>query len=167
MIFDITPSAPDKHYGRVLNEYIRCFPDDAWIIIRDQDTQYLHHESTKICYEAIADNPQCDLFSCATNRAWGQGFSNDPNILNHHKLAYNRDKKYTTIRGIVPAFFWMFPKRLWIDNPFDDYPIIHGGKSFDTRWTQGKAWNMLRIDHLYVFHFYRLHKHHRNYAHLI
>lgn len=166
-IFEITPSAEDKLYGKMLNEHIQCFPDDCWICVRDDDTMYLQRDRKQIMLQAIMDKPDTDLFTCRTNRLMGQGISPDPNILNHHALAQNRKKGYVDIKGTVPAFFWLFPKRIWIERPFDEYPIVHRNRSFDSRWTGHVNWIKRRIEHLYVFHFYRLDKDPRDHSHLL
>ena len=168
MIYYFTPFAPDKLYGRAINEHIKHLPDDSWICVRDGDTMFLTSDYGHIIQQAIIDNPGCDLFSCSTNRAFGQKMSNDPNVLTHYREAINREKSYTKITGIVPAFFWVFNKRHWLKYPFDEHPIIHNRKSFDVRWCRDShKWEMLRIDHLYIFHLYRLHKPRRDYSHLV
>lgn len=168
MIFDITPHAKDKRYGKALNEQIACMPEDTWVVVRDRDTMYLRSDC--VLEEAITDNPGVELFTCATNRAFGQRMLTHSDILWHWKEAQRRaeKKEYTKVSGVLPAFFWMFPRTLWQRYPFDDHPIIHDRKSFDTRWCNdlGEI-PKIRIEHLYVFHFYRLQKHHKDFNHLL
>ena len=169
MIHHISPYASDKYLGRALNAHIEPLPNDAWICVRDNDTCFLTPNSGRLIEQAIIDRPDVDLFTCATNRVYGQGLSRESDIIVHHDTASRLEmgaKKYLRIKGCVPAFFWLFRKSLWLDNPFDDLPIISGNNSFDARWTKDKDWVKVRICHLFVFHFYRLNKDKSDYSHL-
>ena len=169
MIFHVQAYASDKLYGKALNNHIQHLPDDCWVIVRDLDTLPLTSHAMKLCEQAIIDRPDVDLFTCATNRVYGQGLSRESDIIAHHDNASRLemgDKKYLQIKGCVPAFFWLFRKSLWLDNPFDDLPIISGNNSFDARWTKDKDWVKVRICHLFIFHFYRLNKDKSDYSHL-
>ena len=165
MIHHIQAYSKTKHYGRALNQAISYYPDNCWLIIRDFDTMPFdgYHE---ILEQAIKDNPDCRFFTCWTNRAYGLPMDRETNILNHWRNAQGRKKRYTELKGVVPAFFWMIHKSLWTERPFDDHPIIWHGKSFDARWTKHMDEKKIRIDHLYIFHFYRLNKSHGDYGHL-
>jgi len=73
---------------------------------------------------------------------------------------------------IVAGMFMLFPKRVWLDNKFDEHPIIWENNnkmtSFDVRWTAKIKGNMRKILGLYVWHSYRLDRqHHSDFQHLI
>lgn len=168
MIYYITPFANDKRYGKALNDHIKLLPDDSYVCVRDLDTLVFSGTNLEqILMQAVKDNPETDLFTCATNRAWNYQLLRETNITWHKKEAKNRSKKYTEITGIVPAFFWFFHKTIWIERPFDNLPIIHNRRSFDVRWTQHNLWKKTRIEHLYIFHDYRLGQPVKNYSHLV
>ena len=173
MIFEITPFAPDKHYGRVLNNHIIGFPDDAWIIIRDQDTLYLQN-SYHIIEQAIVDHGDAALMTCMTNRVCDPKFIHSEHafsltdMVEHIDIARSQEKigGYQEIDGIVPGYFWLFPKTTWIDNPFDDLPIMAEGATFDIRWTQKIMGKKILITSLYLFHLYRMGTHRWDTDHL-
>lgn len=166
-IYHIGAYATDKHYGRALNKHIALLPDDSWIVLRDGDTMYLTHDWGEIIEQAIIDNPTAPLMTCRTNRAYGQGFDDNPDVTHHYKKAINRPKAYTPITTIAPSFWWLFPKRTWQANPFDDHPIIYNGDSFDTRFFRKLPPGAVMIEHLYVFHYYRLHDKTNSFRHLL
>lgn len=168
MIYEFTPYAQDKRYGKVLNDCVSITPQDSWICIRDRDTMYLDPNSGDLLYEAIRDNPDCKFFTCSTNRVFGQPLSDNTDILNHFKKTFEKreEKSYIEVTGVVPAFFWLFHRSVWEENKFDELPIIANHMSFDARWTKRLNIKKIRIEHLYIFHFYRLNKHHREYSHL-
>jgi len=169
MIYHITPFSETKQYGKALNEHIKCFPDDSWICVRDQDTMFLTSTSVLLLDKAIEDNPDCQLFTCATNRSYGSLMSTNADILVSCSKAQELEKqppRYSVLQGVVPAFLWLFPKSLWKKYPFDDLPIISGQKSFDVRWTRNMNVKKLRIENLYIFHLYRLYKERSDYSHL-
>lgn len=167
----ITPFSPTKHYGRALNRHISLLPKDAWVVVRDMDTMPLIPEFGNQVIEAIEDNKDASLITVNTNRVWGRPMDNNPDITHHiekaKKLAAN--KSYDYIGDVIPAFCWIFPRRIWADHPFDEYPILWPPKapnSFDTRWTVGLPGTKVRANHIYLWHTYRLGRNHRNYNHL-
>ena len=40
-IFQITPYGLDGDLGKAYNDHIKHFPDDSWILVRDEDTMVL------------------------------------------------------------------------------------------------------------------------------
>ena len=169
-IFEITPTATDKLYGKALNEHIQRFPEDSWICVRDRDTAYLPGvDSGAIMQRAIEKYPGMTLFSCSTNRSWGQKMDDNPNIIDHiHKAKeMSLNESYKPIKGIVPAHFWLFPRALWVKHPFDNNPIIHRANSFDVRWTRFMNCRKIKIEHLYLFHIYRLGSDVKSFEHLL
>lgn len=162
----------NKLYGKALNDHIKHLPDDSWIVVMDGDACFLTDDYGKVIEQAINDNPDADLMTCKTNRAWGQGFENETDIVKIRQWAVNASQKkyYRKLKTVLPAFFWLFPKKTWIKHPFDDKPILHKGSSFDARWCfqliHSNA-NMVMIEHLYVFHYYRLHKDIKDKSHLL
>lgn len=171
-IFYLTAWASDKLYGKALNNHIRHLPDDSWIVVIDGDTCFLTDNYGKIIEQAIKDNPDVDLMTCRTNRAWGQGFDPQTNITTIRQSAHELSKRpnaYRDMQTVLPGFFWLFPKKTWIKHKFDEKPIIYKGSSFDARWSYlllRDKMKMLMIENLYVFHYYRLHKDIRDTSHL-
>ena len=159
--------ARDKLYGKALNKRISRIPEDYWICVMDLDAMFLYPNQPDLMYEAIETHPDTTLFTCSTNRAWGQQVSPEGDITKHIKIAHEKAKEriYKPISGVIPAFFWLFHHKVWRKHPFDDKPII-SGDSFDTRWCRTLPGRKMRIEHLYIWHTYRIDKYHRDYKHL-
>lgn len=169
MIYEFTPYARDKRYGQVLNSHISLLPEDAWICVRDRDTMYLTPDSGDIMYEAIKKYPSADLFTCSTNRGPGQKLDPETDIREHCRTAAIRalNPCYSTYgkEKVFPAYWWLFPKRTWRNNRFDNEVIITEQGTFDTRWCRDVGSMRIKIEHLYIFHLFRLYKDHGNISH--
>ena len=169
-VYYLTAWSSTKNYGEALNDHIQHLPDDSWIVVMDGDTCFLTDDYGDIIQEAIKDKPNATLMSCRTNRGYGQQMSEEKDIVRLRKIAEDHSRlpaHYTKVNAILPAFFWLFPKKTWLRNPFDTEKIIHNFNSFDTRWVRKiHPKNMYIVERLFVFHFYRLHKKATNYEHL-
>jgi hypothetical protein len=168
-IFYIQAYATDKHYGRALNKHIELLPDDCWIVVTDGDTCFLSPDYGQIIAQAVQDHPEASLMTCRTNRAYGQGYNPDPDMIEHYRrsvLLSKSPKRYTPVYSVMPGFFWLFPKSTWLKKPFDDHTLIWNFDSFDTRWCRGMGGKKYLIEHLYVFHYYRLHDKEKKIDHL-
>lgn len=168
-IYFFTPYSRDLHYGRELNKHIRLVPDDAWVCVRDLDTMALTHTCCEKLYQAIEDNPDAVLMTCLTNRVQNNEFTCGEALFNESEIhvhinaarAIESNTAYREIEGVVPGYLWLFPKKTWIENPFDDMPIVANGGSFDVRWTQKIYGKKILILGMYIFHLYRMGFKHR------
>ncbi len=130
---------------------------------------------------AIVTYPDTDIFTCVTNRMGNakrcyQGeFSNNMDISHHVKTATMLERtqahKCEEIKDrIIAGMCMIFPKSLWQNNKFDDFPIIHKIDnhlaSFDVRFCEGIKGSMKKILGLYMWHSYRLGKSAADTAHL-
>jgi hypothetical protein len=169
MIYHIQPYACDLHYGREINKHIDLLPDDAWIVLRDYDTLWLSPNYGVIINNAIASYPDTDLFTVQTNRlgnpkrCYNGIRSKESDIEKHLIIAQEQELKHEhrcidvadrTVAGMV----MIFPKRVWLENPFDDLKIIDQQASFDVRWTRKIKGPIRKIMGLYIWHTYRLGK---------
>jgi hypothetical protein len=169
-IFEITPHAPDKYYGRLLNKQI-AESSAEWICVRDRDTTYLTTGAADIMQRAIHDNPDAALMTSRTNRVADERFTMgefmfaETDINEHIEVAKTLEGligEYMEIDGIVPGHFWLFPRSTWNITPFDDHPIVvEGDASFDVRWTRQITGKKILILGLFLFHLYRLDREHR------
>lgn len=168
MIHEFIPFDQDLNIGRAYNYYCSLVPnDDDWILFRDADTQFLTSDYGKQLQDIVDRYPNTGLFTCLTNRVgnlhqvYGGKLSDDPNILNHKKIATRLQKDnyfdFIPYNKIISGHFMMFKKSTWnvckfreedgkmlgIDNNFS-YKVLKNG--MDIKILQG----------VYLFHYYRL-----------
>lgn len=181
-IFYIQPYALDLRYGREINKHIEPLPDDAWIVLMDYDTMFLTPNFGRTISNAIVEyGDDTDLFTCQTNRlgnpkrCWMGEFSKEFDVRHHARIARSLEREPGHLckeveDRTVAGMLMIFPKRVWLENKFDDHPIIHTEnnrmESFDVRWVKKIKGNIMRIEGLYIFHFYRGDKDHRDITHL-
>jgi len=183
-IFYIQPYSLDMHYGREINKHIEPLPDDAWIVLQDYDILYLTPDFGRVIHNVIVEHgDDTDLFTCQTNRlgnpkrCYNGEFSRERDIAYHMRIARSLQRQHGTeceeVKDrIVAGMFMLFPKRVWLENKFDDRPIIdtedNKMTSFDVRWTAKIKGSIKKILGLYVWHSYRLDRqHHSDFQHLI
>lgn len=181
-IYHFVPGAGDKNLGREINKHCEIVPnDDDWIVIRDNDTCYLHPFINKQLEDIIKKHGnRFEIFSCVTNRL-GLGYQlpyglmNETNIIKLRDLA---DKHYSefydevkpcTMREPTAGLFTMFQKKTWKKLKYQD-GLANAGGFIDWRFTKGHLMKGRRIGickGIFLFHYYRLHQDNvREYAHL-
>lgn len=185
-IFFIQPYGFNLKIGDRLNYEIGLMPDDAWVVIMDQDCCALVDKLGDLLNNVINRYPDTDLFSCYTNRL-GLKYQRLPNVdmdnydmLYHHTIANDRlQEHYSTCTDIdkpVAGFFMMFPKKTWESFPFQSEIIdmnkeLNGKKGvyfdYDFSYRILKNNGKIRlIEGLYMLHAYRLGKHVKDVDHL-
>lgn len=173
-IYYIQPYALDLRYGMAINRHIQNMPDDAWIVLTDQDAMFLTPNAGRTISNAIVTyGDNTDIFTCQTNRlgnplrCYDGVFSRDTDILNHVRIATKLERNHghecIEIKDrIVAGMCMIFSKSLWKGNKFDNHPIIWENKnkmtSFDVRFCKGIKGSMKKILGLYCWHTYRLDK---------
>jgi hypothetical protein len=179
-IFYFTPADPNKKIGKVYNAHCESVPNNEdWICIRDGDTMFLTSNWSEIITEAVKRYPDTSLFGCYTNRIGldyqltEHGFSENPDIKHHAKIARERWEKYGSecveINKPVAGMFMLFKRSVWTRVPFKDELVINN-KFFD--WDFGerviKLGGTVRlIKGLYLMHYYRFDKGRQDKSHLI
>lgn len=165
-ILELTVEAQDRRYGRILNHHI-SESSAEWIIVRDSDTMYLTHDRGNIIRQAIKDHPDAELMSCLTNRVGMPQFTvrdmfDETDITRHigRAIVQAQKREYRQVDGIVPGYWYLFPRSTWINHPFDDDVLITDA-SWDVRWTRQITGKKITILGLYIFHLYRLQFDHR------
>lgn len=181
-IFSISPAAVDFRYGKQLNQHIECFPDDSWILVTDRDSAFLGDRYSQIIHQAIQDHPDCSLFTCQTNRlrekrrCYRGEISKNRDIVEEFKIARDLERKffkdpdfikYQEIGSHVAGLMWLFPKKTWFKNKFDNHPIFYDNQSFDVRWSNKIKGQKIMIMGLYIWHYYRMHKQKSDFRHLV
>lgn len=163
-IWHSTPFAADKNIGRAYNDFCEMVPDGDWICLRDGDSMFLHPFWGKQIQDVVMNQGQdYALLGCITNRLkstrqlYGNAFSEDPDILNHKRIADELySTKYNSVRNAghqIAGVLMLFPKSTWKRVKFAENTI-----HFDTLFSQavlqtgGKVGIM---EGVYSFHFYR------------
>jgi GT2 family glycosyltransferase len=165
-IWFFTPYDTDKNLGKAYNEYCRLVPESDWICLMDGDCMFLNSNFGHIATQYIKSYPKTALFIPVVNRVgknsqcYGDKISQDPDIRHHKKIADKCSKKIEVknmnhIRlPSMPCF--LFSKKLWTTvGGFDETGRILG---VDVRFSQKamKVGDCLRMNGLYMFHYYRL-----------
>jgi hypothetical protein len=170
-IWYFVPGCGHKDLGSAINRHCEIVPDDDdWILVRDNDTAFLHPFINKQLEDIIAKHGhKYDLLSCYTNRlglAWQlpYGLSDNPDILHHRELA---EKHYAEhYDEVIPAdkatagLFMLFQKKTWSKHPFV-CGLASNGDFIDYQFSNGLLQNGLKIgicSGIYMFHYYRMHQ---------
>lgn len=162
-----TPFATDKNIGRAYNEFCEMVPDGDWICLRDGDTMFLHPHWGKQLQDVVLKHGQeYALLGCITNRLrstrqlYGNSFSDDPDILNHKRIADELyTGKYDSVRNAgheIAGLLMFFPKSTWKQVQFQENTI-----HFDSLFSQAVLQHGGKIglmEGVYCFHFYRFDK---------
>jgi hypothetical protein len=169
-VWYFVPGAGDKNLGAALNRHCEIVPhEDDWILIRDNDTAFLHPFINRQVEDIVAKHgDRFDLFSCLTNRLGlahqlPYGLSPEPNVLHHRKLAEQHFAKHYD--EVIPSskptagLFMLFRKRTWLEHPFE--PGLAEGDFVDFKFSNGLLQKGKRIGicrGIYLFHYYRMHQ---------
>lgn len=169
-IWYFVPGAGDKNLGAAINRHCEIVPsDDDWILIRDNDTAFLHPFINRQLEDIIERHgDKYHLLSCYTNRLGLEhqlpyGLSANPNLLHHRELA---EKHYAEhYAEVIPSskptagLFMLFQKKTWRAHPFDQG--LAEGDFIDFRFSNGllkKGYRIGICTGIYMLHYYRLHQ---------
>lgn len=181
-IYHFVPGAGDKNLGRELNKHCEIVPnDDDWIVIRDNDTAYLHPFINKQLEDIIKRHGNnYEIFSCMTNRLGLEyqlpyGLMDERDIVKLREIAEKHYKEYydevvpCSFRQPTAGLFSMFQKKTWEKLKYQD-GLANSGGFIDWRFTMGHLRKGHRIGickGIFLFHYYRMHQDNwREYEHL-
>lgn len=157
------PYALDMNLGRAYNDFCESVPDGDWICLMDADSMFLTNNYGKLIAQTIKKNPEYSMFGCVTNRLRAKdqlvdGMYEDPNMLNHKKVAeYVSMENYTKVTQVdkpIAGLMMVFKKEDWKRNKFRNGLI-----GIDTMFGQGMLDLGLRIgvmQGVYKLHYYRM-----------
>lgn len=185
-IFFIQPYGFQLKIGDRLNYEIGLMPEDAWIVLTDQDTCFLIDKVGDLLNKTISRYPDTALFGAYTNRLglsyqkWDEVDPDNFDMLYHHKIAEEKLKKYystcSPVNKPIAGFFMMFPKKTWHDVKFQS-DIINKNKVIDGKrgvyFDYDFSYNVLKqggkvmiMKGLYIYHHYRVNKNIKDVKHL-
>jgi len=151
--------------GGGLNLFVERLPEDAWVCLRDGDTLWLTSDWGALVERVVAEHgDQYSVIGCMTNRLrsphqlHGGAFNQDPDIGHHREIALGRWVTHGTAiqplpRGVLAGMCLIFPKRVWVEHPFEERSI-HFDKTFCEAVRAGGGRLGIALG-LYLFHLYR------------
>lgn len=165
--------------GAAYNYEMERIPnDDDWACFMDIDAMILTPSNLfdDIIHEYIEAFPDTGIFTCVTNRMtippqlYSGKMDPDPNVINHglRALEYSvtRRGRIKNIKQPIAGVMMVIKKSMWKKLPFPtgkvlDIDMIYSGMVLD------RGLRILRMEALYVFHYYRFHKDTRDKSHLV
>lgn len=180
MIWYFTPYGIDKDLGKAYNQYAKLVTDkDDWICFLDADTCIgLVPKFGHVLQEIVDLYPDTGLFTSYASRIGNKQqrfagkISEDPNILNHKKIAKSQVHHYKTrvkeLNKIISGHLMMVKKSTW--DAIGGAPEGIGILSIDN-WISKRILrsgkNILLMEGIYLFHFYRLDTGKQDKSHLL
>lgn len=177
-VWHFTPWSNEKDLGAAYNEYMRLIPDGDVACIRDLDTMFLTPDAGDIVQKAAEQNP-LSVLVCFTNRIHpsakaqlaADSLFDNTDIMKHinyaHDIRHFPDNKTTDVAGPLSGFLMIVPKAIWNICPFAEGVGLLGVDTYFFKNLQRKGITIKRINHLYIFHTYRLLNGIENKEHLI
>jgi hypothetical protein len=170
-IWYFVPGCGKKDLGTAINRHCEIVPsDEDWILIRDNDTAFLHPFINKQLEDIIAKHGNnYDLFSCYTNRLGLKhqlpyGLMDETDILKLHDLA---EKHYSEdYDNVIPTekptagLFMLFKKKVWREHPFAP-GLASSGDFIDYQFSNGLLGRGFKIGictGIFMYHYYRAHQ---------
>lgn len=159
------PYAPDKQFGKCLNEMMAMLPDDDWVCILDHDCMFLTPDAIKHLYtyaemfpdalltsytNRVGFKPQCLNGVCSENgdvRTWVQKAERQKALL----------YRVTEMTGTISGFLMLFSKKLWNDCSHftEDKMILGTDNNWSARVLQ-HGYKIYLMCGILVFHTYRI-----------
>jgi GT2 family glycosyltransferase len=168
MIYFFTPYSWQHDLGKAYNDYVKLVPSkEDWICFVDADLMFLQPDFGHHLQEIIDLYPNAGLLTCLTNRVgtleqcYNNTISEDPNILNHRKialqLAREQRHKVKEIKNPFSGHLMLFKKETW--DSIGGAPEGRGILSVDNTITNRMArhnYSLLVMEGIYCLHYYRL-----------
>lgn len=169
MIWFSSPFSPEKNLGKAYNDFVRIIPNNSdWVCLTDLDTQFLLPSTPVQLQQYIDKYPDTGLFTCLTNRVgtldqcYGGVINEDPNILNHVKIARRLQSENSLEvkehNALISGHLMMFRKDVW-DRvgkfPEETGKMLGVDNRFSKRITR-EGYKIRIMMGVYIFHYYRL-----------
>lgn len=168
----------EKDIGVAYNRYCENVPEDDWICLMDGDAMFLVSNYGHLIQKYIDSYPNTELFVPVTNRVgkgshcWRGKRSDEPDMRVHKQIADQCARSPLEVKDMnhvrwpsMPCF--VFPKKVWHKvGGFDETGNILG---VDVRFSQKvmeAGGSCLRMNGVYLLHYYRLNEGIRYKAHV-
>lgn len=158
------------------NDILKKFKHDDWVCVMDGDVMFLNNDFGEQILNVIKKNPEAGIITCLTNRIGSQSqlyneIMSEEGDIRKHKIIANdlHEKNYEKVTKIdepISGFLLCFQISTFKKAGMFDSGILHIDRHFANRVRElGKP--ILRMDGLYVLHYYRLNEGHRYTSHLV
>jgi len=166
-VWHFTPWSNERDLGAAYNEYMSLIPDGDAACIRDMDTMFLTPDAGQIIQQVAEANAKAVLV-CYTNRIYptaktqlsSENLFDSTDILKHIKYAdlirFLPDSKTSEAEGPLSGFLMVIPKAIWKIVPFRRGRGLLGVDTQFFKDLRTIGIPILRINHLYIFHIYRM-----------
>jgi len=168
-----TPSPNDNDLGSDYNYYMSLLPNDNdWACFTDRDAFFIQNNYITKIEKAVKDNSDAGLITCITNRVgerkqcYKERIDDNPNILAHYAIGKKLENiyTYTEIPHEISGFCMMVKKSVWQNVKFP--AGLLGVDNEYSRMIIDAGYRIIRMDGLYMFHYYRLKQGRNNKEHL-
>lgn len=172
----LVPYSLNQSIATAYNEAIARVTGFEWILLTDADVMFLTPDYGHLIAQVIRENPGAGLITCYTSRVGptrqltASGLMSEPSLLKLREVALEHRRKFgaavSPIAPPVSGMFLLFRKKTW--------KAVGGFKGegmLGVDWQFSKAVHaaglpILRMDGLFVAHFYRLDSGTGNLGHL-
>lgn len=169
LIHYFIPYSTEGDLGKAYNYYANLVANDEdWICFLDADTCIgLIPKFGHLLEEIVSLYPDTGMFTCYASRIKGRQqryndvISEDVNVLNHKKTAVKQaelySKKVKKLSRIISGHLMLVKKSVWKN--IGGAPEGIGILTVDNRISRNilkKGYNILLMEGIYLFHFYRL-----------
>ena len=164
------PWAPDKCFGRAINDLFRR-TDFEWICLLDADTMFTTKTFDAQIRQAIAENPDARLFTCLVNR---NGYMNtsrsqmapdvDPyneDMAYHHHVGQQLQQangsriEMLSIEFPLTGAMMLLHRQLWQLLELPETPGILGTDNYIHRQSHAHGHPCYVLQGVYMYHWYR------------
>jgi len=167
MIYYFTPYDSGGNVGKAYNEHIRLVPlEDDFIALTDRDAMFLTADYGKQIEDVIKMYPGTGIFTAYCNRVGNVHQRYNGVISENHSWKYHIDlalqlqkENYLGIKQInrsISGFLMIFQKKTWQSvGGFSEKGMIAIDNDF-SRKVLALGKNILLMEGVYMFHYYRL-----------
>ena len=172
----LVPYSPDRNIATAYNESIASVTGFEWILLTDADVMFLTPDYGHLIAQVIRQNPGAGLITCFTNRVGPtcqrtpQGIMSEQSLLKLRGMALEHLRKFgasvSVIGPPVSGMFLLFRRETWkAVGGFKGEGMLQVDWRF-SKEIHAASLPILRMDGLFVAHFYRLDSGEKNLMHL-
>lgn len=166
-VHHIIPFSLEKDLGKAYNDAMMLIPDHEAAMFTDYDVMLLHPKQ-KEQIEIYANTNVDAIFTCFTNRIHQLSRQNyfdipsiNTDIIYHNGIAEKLlmdERSITELKENISGFLMVIPKDVWLRCSFIETGTCIGVDTAFFKKAISKGIRIFRMNNIYVFHYYRLHK---------
>lgn len=174
------PYSYNKNVGDAYNREFETVGDGDWVCLTDADAMFLTPDyGHQIGYTITQCNKIYDnyILTCYTNRVGCKfqrhpqvGLFDEKDLTKHRILANTLHKKnfakVTELEAPISGMCMIIPKKIWDEIKFENEGILGVDHKFSNTVLE-RGYKILRMDGLYILHYYRMNEGRKFTGHLI